>query len=91
MTEDLKSTLVNVEYQKNNKTVAKAVHFAGYIGVITGIKQVGAQCRVKKVGGPRRGGVKISNTLRLMWNTRTTKMVVEAVRTLQATLVLLLQ
>ena len=48
MTEDLKSTLVNVEYQKNNKTVAKAVHFAGYIGVITGIKQVSAQ---PKVGG----------------------------------------
>lgn len=39
LTETLKPTIANVIYQKNGTTVAKAVHFAGYIGVITGIKQ----------------------------------------------------
>ncbi|XP_022106266.1 acid ceramidase-like isoform X2 [Acanthaster planci] len=38
VTESLKPLLVNVDYQQGGKTVAKAVHFAGYIGVITGVK-----------------------------------------------------
>ncbi|XP_071787477.1 acid ceramidase-like [Asterias amurensis] len=38
LTEKLRPLIVNVDYQRKGKTVAKAVHFAGYIGVLTGIK-----------------------------------------------------
>ena len=39
--ESLRPLLVNVDYQKGGKmVVTKAIHFAGYIGVITGMKPV---------------------------------------------------
>ncbi|XP_022084519.1 acid ceramidase-like [Acanthaster planci] len=38
LTERLRPLVVNVDYQVQGKTVAKAVHFAGYVGVLTGIK-----------------------------------------------------
>ncbi|XP_038055562.1 acid ceramidase-like [Patiria miniata] len=38
LTERLRPLVVNVDYQKGGKTVAKAVHFVGYVGVLTGIK-----------------------------------------------------
>nr|XP_054756069.1 acid ceramidase-like [Lytechinus pictus] len=38
LTERLRPLIINVEYQQGGKTVAKGVHFAGYIGVITGMK-----------------------------------------------------
>ena len=40
MAEALRPLLVNVDYQTEGKTVAKAIHFAGYTGVITGMKPV---------------------------------------------------
>ena len=43
LTEHLRPLIINVDYQQKNKTVAKAVHFAGYTGVITGIKPVSIQ------------------------------------------------
>ncbi|XP_071510924.1 acid ceramidase-like [Diadema antillarum] len=38
VTERLKPLLTNVEYQQGGKTVARGVHFAGYIGLLTGLK-----------------------------------------------------
>ena len=32
--------IVNLEFQKANKTVYKAVQYAGYVGIITGMKPV---------------------------------------------------
>ena len=40
ITERLRPLLTNVEYQRGGKTVAKVVHFAGYAGLVTGIKPV---------------------------------------------------
>lgn len=37
ITEVLRPTVVNINYQKGGKTVFKAVHFAGYVGVLTGV------------------------------------------------------
>lgn len=39
ITERLRRLMINVEYQINGKTVYKAVHFAGYIGILTAVKQ----------------------------------------------------
>lgn len=38
VTEKLRPLLVNVEYQTSGKTVFKAVHFVGYVGVLTAVK-----------------------------------------------------
>lgn len=38
VTEDLKPLTVNLEFQRNNKTVFKASSFAGYVGMLTGFK-----------------------------------------------------
>ncbi|XP_030836959.1 acid ceramidase [Strongylocentrotus purpuratus] len=38
ITERLRPLVTNVEYQKGGKVVARAVHFAGYAGILTGLK-----------------------------------------------------
>ncbi|KAI5211225.1 Acid Ceramidase [Manis pentadactyla] len=38
ITEDLKPLTVNLDFQRNNKTVFKGTSFAGYVGVLTGLK-----------------------------------------------------
>ncbi|MGH0132236.1 UNVERIFIED_CONTAM: hypothetical protein FKN15_077757 [Acipenser sinensis] len=40
VTEQLRPLVANVDFQKNNKTVFKATSFAGYVGMLTGIKPV---------------------------------------------------
>jgi len=39
VTERLRKMMLNVHYQRNGKTVYKAVHFAGYVGMLTAVKQ----------------------------------------------------
>lgn len=34
--------MVNVDLQRNNKTVFKSASFAGYVGILTGIRPVSA-------------------------------------------------
>merc|ERR1712183_8962 len=38
-TEGLRPLLMNVDYQSNGTTVFQSVHYAGYVGVQTAIKQ----------------------------------------------------
>ncbi|XP_062244508.1 acid ceramidase [Platichthys flesus] len=38
ITEKLKPLVVNLDFQRNNKTVFKSTNFAGYVGMLTGIK-----------------------------------------------------
>ncbi|XP_071950236.1 acid ceramidase-like [Antedon mediterranea] len=38
LSEKLRPLIINVDYQSKGETVARAVHFAGYIGVLTGVK-----------------------------------------------------
>ncbi|TEA25730.1 hypothetical protein DBR06_SOUSAS1210006, partial [Sousa chinensis] len=38
VTEELKPLTVNLDFQRNNKTVFKAAGFAGYVGMLTGFK-----------------------------------------------------
>uniref|UniRef100_G3T2H6 Acid ceramidase n=1 Tax=Loxodonta africana TaxID=9785 RepID=G3T2H6_LOXAF len=38
ITEELKPLTVNLDFQRNNKTVFKATGFAGYVGMLTGFK-----------------------------------------------------
>jgi len=38
LTEALRPLVVNIDFTRQNQTVYKSVHFAGYIGVITGMK-----------------------------------------------------
>ncbi|XP_077558208.1 acid ceramidase-like [Haemaphysalis longicornis] len=38
MTEVLRPTVVNLDFQRSEKTVFKAVTFAGYLGILTGVK-----------------------------------------------------
>ncbi|KAM4802078.1 acid ceramidase [Urocitellus parryii] len=38
VTEELKPLTVNLDFQRNNKTVFKATSFAGYVGMLTGFK-----------------------------------------------------
>ncbi|KAK2498540.1 hypothetical protein MC885_010684 [Smutsia gigantea] len=38
ITEDLKPLTVNLDFQRSNKTVFKGTSFAGYVGVLTGLK-----------------------------------------------------
>lgn len=40
VTEELKPLTVNLDFQRNNKTVFKATSFAGYVGMLTGFKPV---------------------------------------------------
>jgi len=39
-TEYLKPLIVKLDFQRNGKTVFKSVNFAGYVGILTGIKPV---------------------------------------------------
>ncbi|XP_002405171.3 acid ceramidase isoform X2 [Ixodes scapularis] len=39
MTETLRPTVVELDFQRSGKTVFKAVSFAGYLGVLTGVKK----------------------------------------------------
>uniref|UniRef100_A0A4W5RNA4 Acid ceramidase n=1 Tax=Hucho hucho TaxID=62062 RepID=A0A4W5RNA4_9TELE len=38
VTEKLKPLVVNIDFQRGNKTVFKSTNFAGYVGMLTGIK-----------------------------------------------------
>ncbi|KAM9792833.1 acid ceramidase [Neosynchiropus ocellatus] len=38
ISEKLKPLVVNLDFQRNNKTVFKSTNFAGYVGMLTGIK-----------------------------------------------------
>uniref|UniRef100_A0A674BTQ2 Acid ceramidase n=1 Tax=Salmo trutta TaxID=8032 RepID=A0A674BTQ2_SALTR len=38
ITEKLKPLVVNIDFQRRNKTVFKSTNFAGYVGMLTGIK-----------------------------------------------------
>uniref|UniRef100_A0A8C7P6Z1 Acid ceramidase n=1 Tax=Oncorhynchus mykiss TaxID=8022 RepID=A0A8C7P6Z1_ONCMY len=38
ITEKLKPMVVNIDFQRGNKTVFKSTNFAGYVGMLTGIK-----------------------------------------------------
>lgn len=38
ISESLRPMIINLEFQKNHKTVFKSVNFAGYVGVLTGVK-----------------------------------------------------
>uniref|UniRef100_A0A4W5LP74 Acid ceramidase n=1 Tax=Hucho hucho TaxID=62062 RepID=A0A4W5LP74_9TELE len=38
ITEKLKPLVVNIDFQRGNKTVFKSTNFAGYVGMLTGIK-----------------------------------------------------
>ena len=40
MTAALRPMIVNLDFQKGGKTVYKAVQYAGYVGIITGLKPV---------------------------------------------------
>ena len=40
VTEELKPLTVNLDFQRNNKTLFKATAFAGYVGMLTGFKPV---------------------------------------------------
>jgi len=39
LTEYLRPLVINVEFVKDNQTLFKSVNFAGYVGVLTGVKQ----------------------------------------------------
>lgn len=38
LTEALRPLVVELEFQRNNQTVFKSVNYAGYVGVLTGLK-----------------------------------------------------
>lgn len=40
ISEKLKPLVVNLDFKKNNQTVFKSTNFAGYVGMLTGIKPV---------------------------------------------------
>ena len=40
VTAALRPMIVNLDFQKGGKTVYKAVQYAGYVGIITGLKPV---------------------------------------------------
>lgn len=40
ITEKLKPLVVNLDFQRKNQTVFKSTNFAGYVGMLTGIKPV---------------------------------------------------
>ena len=40
LSEALRAAVITVDWQRNNKTVFKSVHFAGYVGILTAIKPV---------------------------------------------------
>jgi len=39
ISERLRELMVNVDYQKDGKTVFKAIHFVGYVGILTAVKK----------------------------------------------------
>lgn len=40
ITRELKPIVVSLDFQRNNKTVFKSTNFAGYIGMVSGVKPV---------------------------------------------------
>ena len=40
MTERLRPLIANVDFQSKGKTIARTTQYAGYVGVITGMKPV---------------------------------------------------
>lgn len=44
MSEKLKPLVVNLDFKRNNQTVFKSTNFAGYVGMLTGIKPVSRLC-----------------------------------------------
>lgn len=40
ISEKLKPLVVNLDFRRNNQTVFKSTNFAGYVGMLTGIKPV---------------------------------------------------
>lgn len=40
ISEKLKPLVVNLDFKRNNQTVFKSTNFAGYVGMLTGIKPV---------------------------------------------------
>ncbi len=40
ITDALRPAIVNLDFQKKGKTVFKSVNFAGYVGILTGMKPV---------------------------------------------------
>lgn len=40
LTEKLKPLVVNVKFERDNQTVFKSTTFAGYVGMLTGIRPV---------------------------------------------------
>lgn len=40
ISEKLKPLVVNLNFKRNNQTVFKSTNFAGYVGMLTGIKPV---------------------------------------------------
>lgn len=42
VTEKLRPLVVNVDFRRNNRTVFKSTNFAGYVGMLTGIRPVRA-------------------------------------------------
>lgn len=48
VSEMLKPLVVNLDFKRNNQTVFKSTNFAGYVGMLTGIKPVSENsCRSK--------------------------------------------
>lgn len=39
-TENLRPLVVDLEFKRNNKTIFKTISFAGFLGVLTGVKHV---------------------------------------------------
>lgn len=46
ITDALRPTVVNLDFQKGGKTVFKSVNFAGYIGILTAVKPVRFRIRL---------------------------------------------
>lgn len=42
ISEKLKPLVVNLDFKRNNQTIFKSTNFAGYVGMLTGIKPVSA-------------------------------------------------
>lgn len=40
MSEQLRSLVINVNFKRNSRTVFKSTSFAGYVGMLTGLKPV---------------------------------------------------
>lgn len=48
ITEKLRPLVVNIDFRRNNRTVFKSTNFAGYVGMLTGIRPVRTQRRLTR-------------------------------------------